>query len=215
MELNDILSKYKLNTNCLEKYGFIKDKDIYKLKKDINDSLYVTFILNEKQFIVDVYNKDDDTLYLPFNVKNNIGSYVSQVREIVNKCVEDIIDKCFIKEKYIDKIYEIVKEKYNIDVEYLFSDDNVSGVLRNDKKKWFLLYMEIEYKKLGVHKDGIANVINIKMDPKDIDELVDNINYFRAYHMNKKHWITVLLNNNIDVDDVMKLIDNSYELVRK
>ncbi len=58
--------------------------------------------------------------------------------------------------------------------------------------------------------------INLKCDPERALELRTDYESIRpGYHMNKKHWNTVTLNN--DVSDVFafELIDHSYELVVK
>lgn len=35
-----------------------------------------------------------------------------------------------------------------------------------------------------------------------------------AYHMNKKHWLTILLNGSIDDDEIYNLLDMSYEMTK-
>ena len=35
---------------------------------------------------------------------------------------------------------------------------------------------------------------------------------FPAYHMNKQHWISVVLNDSVDDDTVEMLLDMSYKL---
>ena len=43
--------------------------------------------------------------------------------------------------------------------------------------------------------------------------LVDERQIFKAYHMNKNHWISVVLDNNIDIEYIKELIELSYNLV--
>lgn len=65
---------------------------------------------------------------------------------------------------------------------------------------------------LGV-RDGIA-CCNLKCDP---DEAVALRDIFTAvlpgYHMNKRHWNTVLLDGSIPVPEIERMIDRSYGLV--
>lgn len=43
-------------------------------------------------------------------------------------------------------------------------------------------------------------------------DIVDGINIFPGYHMNKKNWISIDLCGNIDIEVVYNLIDKSFEL---
>ena len=44
--------------------------------------------------------------------------------------------------------------------------------------------------------------------------LLEKKGYFPAYHMDKKNWISVELSENIDKNEILKLIDNSYNLIK-
>ena len=58
--------------------------------------------------------------------------------------------------------------------------------------------------------------MNLKCDPykaaalRDVYEAV-----IPAYHMNKLHWNTILLDNSIPEDEIRKMVDHSYALVVK
>lgn len=53
----------------------------------------------------------------------------------------------------------------------------------------------------------------MKNRPEKIRSLIDNNHYFSAYHMNKKYWITVLLDNILEIDQVKTFLDERYQLV--
>jgi len=56
--------------------------------------------------------------------------------------------------------------------------------------------------------------INLKVDPETGAELRDQYpDVQAAYHMNKKHWITVGMKGTVPDKLVRQWIDNSYELV--
>lgn len=82
-------------------------------------------------------------------------------------------------------------------------------------KKWFALLMDIEADKLGLEESQMIDVLNIKLPPEDIKYLVDQKVFFPAYHMNKKHWISVYLNQVADEEQLLALIKKSYLLVTK
>lgn len=56
--------------------------------------------------------------------------------------------------------------------------------------------------------------VNLKVDPEYGAELRERYEFIiPAYHMNKKHWITVQIRNGVPVQLLRQLIDQSYNLV--
>jgi predicted DNA-binding protein (MmcQ/YjbR family) len=56
--------------------------------------------------------------------------------------------------------------------------------------------------------------INLKVDPEEGEELREKYpSVQQGYHMNKKHWITVLIDGSIPDKLILKWLDNSYQLV--
>lgn len=58
--------------------------------------------------------------------------------------------------------------------------------------------------------------INLKCDPVEAEQLrmvFDAV--VPGYHMNKKHWNTVIINGSVPDAEVKRMIDNSYALVVK
>ena len=57
--------------------------------------------------------------------------------------------------------------------------------------------------------------INLKCDPERAQELREQHEYvLPGYHMNKKHWNTVLIGTGVPERQLRELIDHSYDLVR-
>jgi len=56
--------------------------------------------------------------------------------------------------------------------------------------------------------------INLKASPEKVVELIENYSsVLPGFHMNKKHWITIELENFTDNGLLKELITNSYQLV--
>ena len=58
---------------------------------------------------------------------------------------------------------------------------------------------------------------NVKCDPELAVELREEFpdTVLPGYHMNKKHWNTVMVNGNISKNKLLEMISNSHQLVRK
>lgn len=62
--------------------------------------------------------------------------------------------------------------------------------------------------------DEVPTRVNLKCDPDLALELRDRYEQVEpGYHMNKKHWNTVVLDGVIPRGEVRKMIDHSYDLV--
>ena len=60
----------------------------------------------------------------------------------------------------------------------------------------------------------VFDSLNLKIDPEKAIELIETFQGIQpGYHMSKKHWNTVLLNNDVSNQLLVELIDHSYELV--
>lgn len=63
--------------------------------------------------------------------------------------------------------------------------------------------------------DDVPVRMNLKCDPERAVELRDEHESIQpGYHMNKRHWNTLLLDQTLSVDLVSELIVHSYSLVR-
>ena len=112
-------------------------------------------------------------------------------------------------EKYINKTYEVLQENPWMDT------PNFTTFKHPDNKKWFALIMDVPYERLKIEKEGMVDVINLKNDPEMIGGLRKKKGILPAYHMNKEHWITVLLDGTLEPEEIYELIDISFELTGK
>ena len=96
-----------------------------------------------------------------------------------------------------------------------FEKTEAMGFMVEDKGKWYGLMMEVPLQKLGVASKANALVLNVKIHPEDKERLVATDGIFEAYHMNKKHWISIALNVCTDDALIKECICTSYKCVAK
>lgn len=108
-----------------------------------------------------------------------------------------------------------VLDIYGISAEYPF-DDSTTAVYRHaDNRKWFAVVMDIPKSKLIPNYEGRADIVNLKCDPILATSLIGENAIFPAYHMNKTHWITILLDGCTDSEMIKWLLNISYDLTKK
>jgi predicted DNA-binding protein (MmcQ/YjbR family) len=62
--------------------------------------------------------------------------------------------------------------------------------------------------------DNVPLQFNVKCDPEKAEELREaHTSVIPAFHMNKKHWNTIILNGQISAKLIREWIDESYALV--
>lgn len=115
-----------------------------------------------------------------------------------------------------EDILKYVSEQYDTSPEYLFLKHPDIAVLRNTRtNKWYGVIMNVEKRKLGINEDGYMNVINLKGNPEFNSIIRSQKHIIAAYHMNKKHWVTVLIDYDFPQSELYEMIDWSYQLTSK
>ncbi len=102
----------------------------------------------------------------------------------------------------LDQLREYTLSKPDAEETQPFGPDNLVYKVNN---KMFLL----------TSFDNIPLQFNVKCDPELALELREQYAaVIPGYHMNKKHWNTVIIDGSISNKELQKMIDHSYELVR-
>lgn len=114
-------------------------------------------------------------------------------------------------------IITYAKERFGTEPEYLWKTAPNYAVLRNKlNNKWYAIIMDVPRGSLGFEGDGVLWVMNVKCDPMMIGSFVERKGFLPAYHMNKEHWMSVILDDSeISTEEIFSLIDMSYEIVDK
>ena len=96
--------------------------------------------------------------------------------------------------------------------DYPFDEDFETAVLRHtDNRKWYALAMRVSRRKFGFDSDEVIDVVNLKLPTEMFGSFGADEGVYPAYHMNKLHWISVLLPD--AADDLIHFLTNvSFEV---
>ena len=115
--------------------------------------------------------------------------------------------------KFRRVVFDYAKENYGTEPEYLWEKTPDSAVLRHSSNnKWYAAVLDVQKNKLGLEGNEVVDILDVKCDPMMIGSLTQKDGYFKAYHMNKEKWITVILDGTVPNEEIFALIDLSYEL---
>lgn len=106
------------------------------------------------------------------------------------------------------------KDTYETHPDYPFDDLFETAVLRHgDNRKWYALVMKVSRRKFGLESDEVVDVVNLKLPIEMFGSFGASDGVYPAYHMNKFHWISVILSD--ASEDVIKFLVNiSYEATK-
>lgn len=215
----EIFKKSNIIVDKLIEYGFEKKENYYTYQKDIlNKQFKVIIKYKNNKISGKIIDKELNEELLNYRVKNYVGDFINKVKDEYINILKDIKNKCCINNSYsspqANRISELIKEKYNDNPEFLWDDDKNSVFRNPSNKKWYGIIMNINIEKIG--RESIVNdVMNVKLPKEMIEELLKTNNYYKAYHMNKKYWITFILDDSISDEEIMKLIEISHSYTEK
>ena len=103
---------------------------------------------------------------------------------------------------------------YGTAADYPFDEEFETAVLRHESnRKWYALSMKVSRRKFGFESDEVIDVVNLKLPTEMFGSFGAADGVYPAYHMNKLHWISVLLPD--APDDVLRFLVNvSFEATK-
>ena len=204
--------------NKLLDFGFNYDKNKYLFQKEILNNQFTLNICVDKNGTVSTNIIDNTTNeeYILHLMEDVGGEFVGNVRSEYYKVLTDIKERCFethiFKSSQSKAVIEYIKNQYGDELEFLWPKFQNNAIWRRkDNQKWYSLIISLPRNKLKQAGDGIVEIIDVRITEDDL-KLIDNKSILEAYHMNKKHWITLIMDNSLDNAFVFKLIDKSYIL---
>lgn len=203
----------------IEEYGFKKLDGYYILEKDFfgNNFRAIIRIDEDGDIRSKVIDKMNDEEYLPLNLSSYNGQFVNLVRNSFNELLSDIASFCYtdvlFSSNQANRIATFISDKYNIIPDFPWDETphNSSGVFRHiDSRKWFALIMNI--KRGSVDKSDSTEMVDVMNLKAEKIELKDGI--YGANHMNKRYWISIILDDSLSDEKIFALISSSYNLTK-
>ena len=212
----NIFRRAKIDFSKLAAYGFEKcgREFVYRqafMNADFNAVVKIDEKGNVSGEVVDVATSE---AYLPLRVEGATG-FAALVRTQYEKILEDIKAKCCQINYFIysqaNRLAAKICEKYGDKPCFPWDTFDGYGVFKNpDNGKWYALILPIDKSKLDKALSGQVEIVNIKLDSNEISDLIKQKGFYPAYHMNKKYWISIILDDSVADEFVFELLDESH-----
>lgn len=216
--LDKELKNKVINYEELLKYGFIEENEKYVYKTYIqNNQFEVNIVISDVERYSKMIDLENEMEFALVDVESVEGQFIGELRQDYENVINDVIEKCTSKEAFksnqAKEVIEYIEKRYGDKLEFLWEKFDDNAIWRNKQnKKWYGVLLIIHEKKLGLKSDSKIEVIDLRYQKEKIENIVDNKKVFPGYHMNKKSWITIKLDNSLDTKTICDLIDNSYNL---
>ena len=220
-EIKDFIKNKKINFKKLKEFGFeLIDNSYYYHTSLLKNQFKMSVKINiDNSIFTEIIDTETNEPYVLHLLEIKRSGYSEKIYKAYSEILEKIKKVCFedeiFKANYTKEIVAYVKNKYGDELEFLWEKSpKNAGVRRKSSNKWYAVILTIPKRKIGLESDEVIEVINLHNIPKEIEKLIDYKRYFPAYHMNKKHWCTICLDGTIELKEIYKKIDISYELAK-
>lgn len=202
-------------------FGFVCHNETHTYTCPIAGNQFHLNVLLDKsgQVRTQVIDSDTGEEYTLHLTHHATGSFVGKVRADYSAVLQTIADNCFEKKTFqgeqAARAIQYISEQYQNRLEYLWEKSPESAIVRRtDNRKWYAVLLKVAKNKIGQTGEEKTEIINLKMRSENIVQRIDGKKYFPAYHMNKKHWVTLCLDGSVDMQEIYRCIDESYRLAK-
>ena len=209
----EFFRRMRIKRVTLQKFGFKKNADGWTYSAPLaNGALVCTVTVDAsgavKETTMDVATGDE---YVQHRVVGAAGKFVGGVRREIMALMKRIADSCFERDVFktdlARSIIAYAESEWGERLEFLWKNFPDYAVLRRKGTgKWYALIARLSADKVGGSKKAIVEVVNLRRT-----EVMAGPRFLPAYHMNKKTWTTIILDESIADGDLRRFLAESRE----
>lgn len=231
MMFEDLLKHKKADLQKLLAYGFLKNENGFAYRTqllagefdclinihsdgNIETHLYERFDLaSSGSSHTEADIADEYVLYKT----NATGEYVARVRDELESLVGGIVRDCYAPSVYRQpqtlEIIESIEKQYGDEQEFLWKKYPENGIFRHpETKKWYAAILTVARDKLTGTSKEVVEIIDLHVPADSMECLLEKEGIYPGWHMNKKHWISIILDGSIPTEEICELIEQSHQL---
>ena len=215
----EIFKAYQFNSKKAKEYGFVENQGVWTYSSTILQGDFLMMVtVEDGDLSFQVYDQETGDLYPQVHMESMRGTFVGSVREACLEVLYSIRKACFEVQEFLcpqtKRIMALVQEKYGNQLEYLWEKSPDTAVLRHeDNQKWYAILMRIPWDRLDKGRDGLVEAVNLKHD--QVADLLSQNGIYPAFHMNKRYWISLPLDDTLTDEKVLELFERSWFLTSK
>ena len=215
----EIFKAYQFNSKKAKEFGFVENQGVWTYSSTILQGDFLMMVtVEDGDLSFQVYDQETGDLYPQVHMESMRGTFVGTVREACLEVLYSIRKACFEVQEFLcpqtKRIMTLVQEKYGNQLEYLWEKSPDTAVLRHeDNQKWYAILMRIPWDRLDKGREGLVEAVNLKHD--QVADLLSQNGIYPAFHMNKRYWISLPLDDTLTDEKVLELFERSWFLTSK
>lgn len=213
IDIKERFMRLCVRSETLEPFGFRRDGAEWKHEAPIMDGAFSCVITIDgsggvSERVIDCATGDE---YVQHRVAAATGAFVGRVRQEVDAILERIAAACFERDVFKTDLAQhmiaFARETWGDELEFLWKQFPDYAVLRRaDTQKWYAVIMRLSRRKLGFNSDETVEIIDLRREAG-----TDDPRFLPGYHMNKKTWMTVVLDGTTPFGELAKLFAASHD----
>lgn len=214
------MQKKRIPEKCTV-YGFLEENGQFLYTKEIlNGEFTLTVrILEDETVDTDLIEKETGEPYILYKT-NASGTFVGEIRTAVGQVLKEIAEHCYetviFQSRQAQMACEFIRNTYGDELEFLWPKSPQNAVWRRkDSQKWYGAILTTAGNKVGLETSGTVEIVDLRMKKEQAEEVLARKNYYPGWHMNKKSWYTIVLDESVPDEELRRRIQESYELAKK
>lgn len=214
------LTNGRFNVAKILNCGFKRDGEFFVRRGEIVNGFTAEIIIDAGGSVTTKIFDADGELYTLHLINGASGSFVGAIKSAHEKLLAEVVANCFDEQLYSGaqtlKVVAHIREKFSGEPEFLWGKfPNYAVFRRADNRKWYAVIMVVPRNKLQLSGTDEIEILNLRALPDELDALVDGEKYFRGWHMNKRHWLTLRLGGTLTFDEIASRLEQSYRLAAR
>lgn len=217
-----IFKNKRVSPAKLEAFGFVRGESGYVYERILEESGFrlTVCVTGQGEVLTEMLDPALNEPYTLHLVEDAAGSFVGGIKVQYEEVLREIADRCFEPDVFkcgqARELIAYVRDVYRDEPEFLWKKFDGNAVWRRkDTGKWYGVLLTVSKRKLGIDSDDMAEVLDFHIQPEELERIADGRRYFPGYHMNKKHWCSIILDGSVAFEEVCRRIDDSYAMAAR
>ena len=215
----ELFRRWQIQPEQLLFYGFQPDGDKLVYEKPLPEENLRIFLTYDGELRGQIFDGVTGEEYTLFRVETTTG-FSAEVRQKYRDLLLDVRERCcknlHFQTAQARRIADFIFAEFGGTPEFLWANLPTYAAFRRDEsKKWYALIGTVPRNKVdAASRSGeTVEVINVKADPNDLKEMLNLRGYYPAYHMNKKSWVSIILDDTLPDEEIRERLRDSYRSV--
>ena len=220
---SDVFQRCRPDLERCQAQGFRKVNDVWQYEQAFLDGAFHAVLTIDAAGrvagkVIDTMTEEE---YLPLRLTNPAGSYVYGVRHAYEELLRRIADTCFVRLPFAspqaNRLCQRIQETWGDAPEFPWKQKAyaTSGVFRHpETRKWYAAILPVSWDKVVPGREGDVELLNVKVADAAA-KVTSYAGCYPAYHMNKKYWVSVSLDETMTDAAIWDMLRGSYAFAAK